>query len=37
LFPILEVADGIGHSQTQAERSEFEAALGTYPGNNLHL
>jgi superfamily II DNA or RNA helicase len=37
LFPILEVADGIRHSQTQADRSEFEAALGTYPGNNLHL
>ena len=36
LFPIREVADGIGHSQTQADRNEFKAALGTITATKLH-
>jgi hypothetical protein len=31
-----EVIEVMGDSQAQADRSEFEAAIGTYTGTNLH-
>jgi superfamily II DNA or RNA helicase len=36
LFPMEEVIEVMGHSQAQAERSEFEAALGTITAPSLH-
>jgi hypothetical protein len=36
LFLMHEVTEAIGHSQTQAHRSELEATLGTNPGANQH-
>jgi hypothetical protein len=36
LFPMEEVTGVMGHSLAQAERSEFEAALGTMTAPSLH-
>jgi superfamily II DNA or RNA helicase len=36
LFPMEEVIEVMGVSQAQADRSEFEAAIGTYTGTILH-